>query len=513
MAKKIIEIGPDKHLLFQQVNDVSYGLYDVKLSAKAKEKVKKSRATIEKMIADKKVVYGVTTGFGNFKDKIISADDVEELQKNLIRSHSAGVGELLSNEQVRAAILVRLNSLIQGYSGVRIELVEFLCKLINLGITPVVPSQGSVGSSGDLAPLSHIALVLMGEGMAFYKDKLMTGKDALAKAGLKPLTFAAKEGLAFNNGTSVMTGIAAPILVRSKKIIELADIACALTLEAVCGVSAAFDERIHKLRPHPGQIVAAKNILSFVSKSRLVGSFPNRIQDSYSLRCSPQVHGAIRDAYSYVESVLEIEINSATDNPLIFPDQKEVLSGGNFHGEPIAISFDTLGIALSELANISERRIAKLVDSSTSNGLPAFLVPIKNAGLHSGFMIPQYTAASLVSENKVLAHPASVDSIPTSANQEDHVSMGTIAVRKSLKILENTEYVIAIEILAACQAIDFRNQDHLGVYTKKIYKIVREQIPFMAKDRQISLDIEKTKSLLPRIFSEIEKIKANRNRK
>ncbi|OHA88507.1 MAG: histidine ammonia-lyase [Candidatus Zambryskibacteria bacterium RIFCSPHIGHO2_01_FULL_43_27] len=506
MARGILEIGPDHHLSFQQVDDVSKGFYKIKLSIVAKRKIKRSREVIEKMLNERRVVYGVTTGFGNFKDKMISPEDVEELQRNLIRSHASGVGELFSNEQVRAAMLVRLNSLVQGYSGVRLELLELLCNLINKNVTPAVPSQGSVGSSGDLAPLSHIGLVLMGEGKAFYKDKLISGRDALKRVGLKPISLAAKEGLAFNNGTSVMTGIAALILLRSKKIIELADIACALTLEAVCGVSSAYDERIHKLRPHPGQMTVAKNILNFVSQSRLVNSVPDRIQDSYSLRCSPQVHGAIRDAYSYVEDVLDKEINSVTDNPLIFPNQNEALSGGNFHGEPIAISFDTLGIALSELANISERRTAKLVDPSTSNGLPPFLVPLKNGGLHSGFMIPQYTAAALVSENKVLAHPASVDSIPTSANQEDHVSMGTIAVRKSLKILENVENVLAIEILSACQAIDFRNPNHLGKTTKEIYKFVRKNVTFMARDREVATDIAKVRTLLPQIYNKVDRI-------
>ncbi|MDB5194627.1 MAG: histidine ammonia-lyase [Parcubacteria group bacterium] len=490
-----IEIGPDRHLTPETVDSISRSrLLKVRLSAEARRRTKASRLIVEKMIKDKKVVYGVTTGFGNFKDKIISPDEVENLQKNLIRSHATGVGPLLSSEEVRAAMLVRLNSLSQGYSGVRHVLLDLLCELINRDVTPIVPSQGSVGSSGDLAPLSHIGLVLMGEGEAMYKGKRMSGTLALKSAKLSPIAFAAKEGLAFNNGTSVMTGIAALAFIRARRLADLSDMAAALTIEASCGVSSALDKRIHDLRPHPGQKKSAENIRNLLKGSKLVDSMPGRIQDSYSLRCTPQVHGAARDAISYAEAVLTREINAVTDNPIIFPDG--AISGGNFHGEPIAISFDTLGIAVSELANISERRTAKLVDPSTSNGLPAFLIAPEKAGLHSGLMIPQYTAAALVSENKVLAHPASVDSIPTSANQEDHVSMGTIAVRKAAKILDNSEYVLAIEFLTACQGIDFRKPQHLAPNTAKAYKAMRKRVSYISEDRELHKDIEAAKRVM-----------------
>ncbi len=490
MKSNHIEVGPDKHLTAEIVFGVASDTHaKVTLSHFSIKKIKESRSVIERMINNKKVVYGVTTGFGSFKDKLISSDQVENLQRNLIRSHASGIGELLTHEQVKAAMLVRLNSLAQGYSGVRVEFLELLCELINRNVIPVVPSQGSVGSSGDLAPLSHIGLVLMGEGEAFYDGKRMSGAEALKKAKLNPITFAAKEGLAFNNGTSVMTGIAALAFVRAKKIVEVADMACALTLEAMCGTSTAFNPKIHTLRPHSGQAQVAKNIRIYTKGSKLVDSMPERIQDSYSLRCSPQVHGAVRDALRYVENTLTIELNSVTDNPIIFSHPDKAISGGNFHGEPIAISFDTLGIALSEIANISERRTAKLIDPATSAGLPAYLISADKGGLHSGLMIPQYAAAALVSENKVLAHPASVDSIPTSANQEDHVSMGTIAVRKSVKIIENVENVLAIEYLTACQAIDFRGAKKMGRKTYTTYKTLRSKVPFLDADRVLSSDI------------------------
>lgn len=495
---KVFKIGPDHHLTAEIVQEIAHNHgVKIRLSPKATRRIKASRLLVEKMLKSNKIIYGINTGFGEFKNKIVSPENLKELQKNLIRSHAVGVGELLSTEQVRAAMLVRLNSLSQGYSGVRLELMNLLCELINRGITPVVPSQGSVGSSGDLAPLSHIGLVLMGEGEAFYKGKLISGKQALKKAKLKPIEFAAKEGLAFNNGTSVMTGIAALAMVKAKRLVELADVAAASTIEAACGVSSAFDKRIHDLRSHPGQKKSAENIRNLIKGSKLVDSMPGRIQDSYSLRCTPQVHGAIRDTLSYVEATLTREINAVTDNPLIFTDG--AVSGGNFHGEPIAISFDALGIAISELANISERRTAKLIDPSTSNGLPAFLIAPDKAGLHSGLMISQYTAAALVSENKVLAHPASVDSIPTSANQEDHVSMGTIAVRKAVQIINNAENVIAIEFLTAFQAIDFRDPKKLAPKIYRNYKTIRSKVSFIDRDRELHKDMKLVRESLEKI--------------
>lgn len=497
MTKSTVLIGPDHHLTAQTVAAIAIDpKIKVALSPIAKKKVQISRKTVEKMVQEKRVVYGVTTGFGNFKNKIISQEDTAELQKNLIRSHASGVGEPLANEIVRAALIVRLNSLSQGYSGVRLELLDLLVEIINKNIVPVTPSQGSVGSSGDLAPLSHMGLLLMGEGKAYFDNTVMDGGIALQKAGLKPIAFAAKEGLAWNNGTSVMTGIAALGITRAKHLIELADLSCALTAEALCATKNAFDARVHAIRPHPGQIKAAENIRAHLKGSKLIDSIPNRIQDAYSIRCSPQVHGAIRDAITYVDAVIEREINAVTDNPLIFATENEAISGGNFHGEPIAIAMDTFGIAIAELADISERRTAKLVDSTTSEGLPMFLISGERAGLHSGFMIPQYTAAALVSENKVLAHPASVDSIPTSANQEDHVSMGTIAARKAIKILENAENVIAIEFFAAAQGVDFRDPKKLGSGTKEMHSKIRKVVPYLTIDREMAPDIATIRRLL-----------------
>ncbi len=499
---KNILIGPDIELTPNIVHEVANNKnVKVGLSPTAKRAVKRSRAVVEKMVESNAVVYGVTTGFGNFKNKHIHHDEVAALQRNLIRSHAAGVGSFFSPEIARGILLVRLNSLAQGYSGVRQELLDLLCGIINKGIIPLIPSQGSVGSSGDLAPLSHAGLVLMGEGEAEYKGKRMSGAKALKAAGLKPIDFSSKEGLAWTNGTSVMTAIAAIGLYKAKKLIDVADMSCAMTLEAVCGRTSAFDKRIHNVRPHPGQIESARRILNFVRGSKLVNSFPDRVQDSYSLRCSPQVHGAIRDSINHVSDVVGIELNSATNNPLIFSRPDKAISGGNFHGEPIAIAMDFFGIAIAELADIAERRVAKLVDSSSSEGLSMFLIPPEKAGLHNGLMIAQYTAVALVSENKVLAHPASVDSIPTSANQEDHVSMGTIAARKALSILENAENVIAIEFLTAAQGINFRNPKKLGIRTLKTFSFIRKNISRMDEDRQVSKDIDTMVKMLSGIYS------------
>lgn len=492
-----ITIGPDYHLTSRDVSRVAYNTnLKIRLSAVAKRKVIKSRQSVERMIKGNKSIYGINTGYGKFKDKIIKKEDLFELQRNLIRGHSAGVGPAFDPEVVRAVLLVRLQSLAMGYSGIRLATLEFICNLLNRNVIPFVPSQGSVGASGDLAPLSHIGLVLMGEGRAWYKGKLLSGKEALRRAGLQPIEFNAKEGLALNNGTAVMTAIAALALDKAKRLADAADMGCALTLEAVCGVTSAFDTKIHSLRPHPGQKKSAANIRKFIRGSKLVGTIRGRIQDSYTLRCAPQVHGAARDAISYGGGVVEKELNSVTDNPLIFSNPDRAISGGNFHGEPIAIAADVLGIALSELANISERRIAKLVDPATSEGLPPFLVQPEKAGLHSGLMIAQYTAAALVSENKVLSHPASVDSIPTSANQEDHVSMGTIAARKALEIARNAENVFAIEFLTACQAVDFRDPRKLGEGTKNAYKSIRKITPFISGDRELATEISKVRSFL-----------------
>lgn len=487
---KTIVINPKNNLSSEDIKVVASGS-KIEISGGVSLKVKKSNDLVKKFINDKKVVYGITTGFGNFKNVTINKDQVEELQINLIRSHACGVGKEFSVEEVRGMMAVRLLSLTKGNSGVRLELINLVRDLLNKGVTPVVPSQGSVGASGDLAPLCHMGLLLAGEGKAYYKGVKMDSKEALKKAGLKPIVFQAKEGLAWSNGTSVMTGLASLVVEDAKNLTKWADVICALSFEALRGCTAALDQRIHEVRNQSGQMISAKNIKDLLRGSKLVDSEMDRVQDSYTLRCSPQVHGACLDAVNYVYSVVQKEVNAVTDNPLIFLDTNEVLSGGNFHGEPIAITMDFIGIALSEIASISERRTAKLVDPATNHGLPAFLISKEKAGLCSGLMIPQYVAAALVSENKVLAHPASVDSIPTSANQEDHVSMGTIAARKARDIVNNVYNVLAIEVLNACQAIDFLDKKKMSPKTREVYNKIRKISPFVYEDRSLSSDIEK----------------------
>lgn len=470
----------------------------VEIPEKVKEKVRKNRRVLEKLVAERKVIYGVTTGFGALGNVAIPLQDVEQLQLNLIRSHSAGVGKPLSKEVTRALMLLRANTLAKGYSGIRLETLETLVQMINKGVHPIIPEKGSVGASGDLAPLSHMVLVMMGEGEAEYHGQILSGKEALEKAGIQPIRLEAKEGVALNNGTQMMTAIAALTLHDAEKLVQTAEIATALSLEALTGFADAFDERIHNVRPHAGQIKSARNIRSLIAGSKLIRSGVNvrdlmPPQDPYCLRCAPQVLGSVRDAVSYVRRVVEIEINSATDNPLIFNEDGTCLSGGNFHGQPIAVAMDFLGIALTIVGNICERRIARLVDENLSRGLPPFLIhPEAEKGIHSGFMTAQYTAAALASENKVLAHPASADSIPTSANFEDFVSMGPMAARKASEILTNVEYIVAIELLCAAQAVDFRGSEKLGKGTGKAYFVIREHVPVLREDRPLHKDIEAT---------------------
>lgn len=484
-----IKIGPNIKLKIEDVVNVSKQGFLVEFDKNTKQIVDKSRSHVEKIIKEHHAVYGINTGFGSLKSIKISDEELDQLQVNLIRSHSCGVGTPFSLEEVRAMMLVRLNSLIKGYSGVRFELVELVRNMLNKDIVPYVPSQGSVGASGDLAPLCHMGLSLIGEGKAYYKGKLMDSGEALKLAKLKPIEFKAKEGLAWSNGTSVMTGLSALTIAEAKNIEKWADISCALSFEALRGCANALDKRIHLVRGQVGQIEVAKNLQDLLHGSKLVNSEPERIQDSYTLRCSPQVHGACRDVLRYVKNVIDIEINAVTDNPLVF-GSNQIISGGNFHGEPVAIAMDSLAIGISEFGSISERRTAKLVDPATNHGLPAFLVDEKSAGTRSGLMIPQYAAAALVSENKVLSHPASVDSIPTSANQEDHVSMGTISARKIRNICQNTKNVLAVEILNACQAIGFLDDKKMSPKTREIYKKVRKVVPFASEDRIFSYDIE-----------------------
>ena len=467
----------------------------VELSDTAKSAITKSRCFVEDILSESKVVYGISTGFGEFSKITISGSDRERLQRNLILSHCVGVGELFSEDVVRGIMLLRVNSLARGYSGIRLSTVEKLIELLNKNITPAVPQKGSVGASGDLAPLSHVAAVLLGEGFVMAGGKAVEAAPVLKQAGFEPIELAAKEGLALINGTQVMTSVGALTCYDAKHLLMLADIAAGLSLEALRGTLQAFDPRIAKIRPHPGQLECVENIQKLTSGSQIMASHIDckKVQDAYSLRCASQVHGASREALRRVEETLNIEMNSVTDNPIVMADTGEIISAGNFHGQPVALVMDYFKTAMAEIGNISERRINRLVDPHLS-GLPAFLT--SNGGVNSGMMIAQYTAASLVSENKVLAHPASVDSIPTSANQEDHVSMGTIAARQAREILENVRYVLAIEMMAAAQGIDYIEGLKPGKGTHAAHKLIRSVVPVLTEDRILNTDFDKIYDLI-----------------
>lgn len=478
----------------------------VELSGESKKKVIRARKLIDKWVDEGKVIYGVTTGFGEFANVRISKKDNSKLQENLIISHSTGVGDSLPPFIVKLMMLLRVNALASGHSGIRTETLELLMTMINNNIIPVIPSQGSVGSSGDLAPLSHLVLAMIGKGeVQIFKDvmneeqhkvKILKSSAALKKFELTPVKLAAKEGLALINGTQMMTAFAVFICIEARKLEKIADIAGALSHEALRGTDNAYDLRLHKLRPFPGQIAVAKNILALIKGSEIRESHRKddpRVQDSYSIRCMPQIHGASRDSIDYVCSRVEIEINSVNDNPLIFPDDEAHLEGGNFHGQPIALAMDFMSIALSEYANVSERRTERMLNGSLSS-LPRFLT--KNGGLNSGLMIAQYTAAALVSENKVLSHPASVDSIPTSANQEDHNSMGSISARKCFQILKNVQTVLAIEILTSCQALEFHKPLKPGKGTMAAYQLVRKVSKSIDSDVVLYVEIKKVSELI-----------------
>jgi len=467
----------------------------VRLTENAEKRIQKSRRLIEQWVEDEKTIYGITTGFGALSNVTISKSDTRRLQENILMSHSAGVGKSLEEETVRAAMALRIKDFCKGHSGIRLETTELLVKLLNKGVYPVVPEKGSVGASGDLAPLAHLALVLSGKGDAFYKGTRVSGAEALKKCGLKPMQLEAGEGLALINGTQVMTAIGGLATFDAIRLAKTADLAAAMSLEVLMGSRTEFDPRIHQVRPHPGQAASADNMLRLTQNSEIISSHEDcdRVQDAYTLRCSPQVHGASKDVIAYAKKVVETEMNSSTNNPLIFPDSEEFLLGGNFHGQPVALAMDFLCIGVSELANISERRIERLVNPHLS-GLPAFLVA--DGGLNSGFMIAQYTAAALVSENKVLSHPASVDSIPTSANKEDHVSMGTIAARKCREIVKNAEQVIAIELLCGAQAMDLFTNMKSGEGTLAAYRVIREVVSHLEQDRLLAQDIETMVNLI-----------------
>ena len=468
-------------LTLEQLINVSRCGATVRLSEESVSLINRASGLIENWVANNRVVYGVTTGFGDLATVKVDAARTRLLQENLIRSHAVGVGAPLPEDAVRAIMLLRLNGLICGHSGITLETLTQLVNFINLGITPVVPEQGSVGASGDLCPLSHIAAAMLGEGDVFYKGERLPALEAMTRAGLKPVSLHPKEGLALNNGTAALTGLGALALWDALTLEKNADIIGALSLEALHGVPYAFDERTHALRPHKGQNDVARNIRRLIENSQIIDKYKGaRVQDAYSLRCMPQVHGASRDALAYVKERIETEMNSVTDNPLIFPDDEAALSGGNFHGQPIALAMDFFAIAVSEYGSISERRCARMVDKSLSNGLPPFI--INDSGVNSGFMITQYTAAAVASENKTLAHPASVDSIPTSANQEDHVSMGYWASLKGTRVLRNVEQILGIEAMDACQGINFSLPLALGKGTKAAFEAYREQIPYLEKD-------------------------------
>jgi histidine ammonia-lyase len=453
----------------------------VMLSPHAEASIRTAEAVIEGVVESGEAVYGVNTGFGKFASVSIPREQLTLLQHNLLRSHAVGVGPIASEATTRAMLLLRINALALGASGIRIETIRLLVEILNRNVLPVVPEKGSVGASGDLAPLAHLALPLIGEGEAIFEGERMNGGDALRSAGLEPIQLAPKEGLALINGTQLMTAVGALIMHDAQWLAKTADIVGAMSLEAVRGTNRPFDERIHALRPHPGQMHSARNLRRLTWGSDLMASHrtdPHKIQDPYSLRCMPQVHGAARDALAYARRTIEIEMNSATDNPLVFPESGEVVSGGNFHGEPVAIALDTAAIALSEFASISERRIEAMLDPSFSE-LPPFLT--RHAGVDSGYMVSQYTAAALVSENKILSHPASVDSIPTSANQEDHVSMGVTAALKAREILTNTQTVLAIELLCASEGLDQRDRSTSEALWA-VHQAVRAVIPRLDDD-------------------------------
>ena len=501
-AETIKKVRIDGHsLTLERLVAVARFGAQVELTDEAREAISRSRALAEKIASEKRVAYGITTGFGDFATVAVPEEMSSRLSTNLILSHCTGTGEPYSIEQTRGMMLLRANALCAGVSGVRLELVEKLIDLLNRGVTPVVPQKGSLGASGDLAPLSHMGLVLLGRGEAVYRGRTLPGAEAMREAGIAPLdTLVCKEGLGVTNGTCAMTSVGALNLYDTLRAAKLADVIASLSLTALTGQLDAFQERMHLLRGQLGQIKVAANIRALTEGCEILRRAQgDRVQDAYALRCIPQVHGAVRDSLEFIASKVGIELNAVTDNPLLFLEDEAVISGGNFHGEPMALPFDLLGIACAELASISERRTERMVNSALSNGLTRFLTT--DGGVNSGFMIVQYSAASMVSENKVLAHPASVDSIPSSANQEDFVSMGTTAARKSGDILQNTLSVLALELLTACQAVDIRRRlgthgSGLSPVHEAVFERVRREIPFMEVDREIWPDIRAIESLV-----------------
>jgi len=484
-----------RHISLETIADVAIGNARVAIAPAARERVAAARASVERQYQLGAIIYGVTTGFGRMANVAIGRDDTALLQLNLVRSHASGTGAPLPEAQVRAAGVLRASSLAAGHSGITPAALDLLCELLNRGVTPVVPCQGSVGASGDLAPLAHMTLTLIGEGEATFGGERLPSAEALRRAGLTPITLAAKEGLSLVNGTEVMTGIAALAVIRAERLIAAADVIGAMSLEAFLATDKVFDPRINALRPHPGQAQVADNLRALLAGSEIMLSHREcgRVQDPYSFRCIPVVHGAVRDAARYARGVVEIEAISVTDNPLVFAAGDEFLTGGNFHGEPVALVSDFLTIATVELGSISERRLYLLLNGQ-DRGLPLFLA--RKPGLESGLMLAQYTSAALVSESKGLAHPNSIDSIPTSAGQEDHVSMGTIAARNLDTVLDNVEGVLACELLAALAATDFRRPLRSGKGTGAVYERARATIGELVADRSPAPDIAAARALL-----------------
>ena len=501
-AKSISVVSLDgHHLSLEEFVAVARFGAKVTLKEEARLALRKSRELAEKIMRENRVAYGITTGFGDFASVAVPEEMSSQLSTNLILSHCVGTGDPYSVEVVRGMILLRANALCVGVSGVRPLLVEKLLELLNKNVTPWIPQKGSLGASGDLAPLSHMGLVLLGLGQAYYEEELLSGAEALRRAGIEPLQgLVSKEGLGITNGTCAMTSVGALNLYDTIRAARLADLISSLTLTALTGQLNAFDPRVHAVRGQEGQMRVAKNIRLLTEGSEILRRAQgDRVQDGYALRCIPQVHGAVRDALAFIKSRVDIELNAVTDNPLMFLEDEAVISGGNFHGEPMALPFDFLGIACSELAGISERRTERMVNAALSNGLTPFLTI--EGGVNSGYMIVQYSAASMASANKVLAHPASVDSIPSSANQEDFVSMGTTAARKAGLILENTLSVLAYELLTACQAIDIRRRlnthgQGLSAVQEAVFSHVREKVSFMEKDRELWPDIREVEHMV-----------------
>ncbi len=499
MAKAILHID-ERDFTLQTLRFFLNKQPRIELSDTVENQINQSRSIIEDIVREKRVVYGINTGFGKFADVRIKPEETEELQRRLVLSHAAGVGDPIPVDLVRLMMLLKIKNLALGYSGARLNVVQFMVDMLNNGITPVVPAKGSVGASGDLAPLAHIAAAMMGVGEVWRQNgksyKRLPATQALKAASMTPIRFAAKEGLAILNGTQAMQAYGLQALLQAERALKTADIIGAMSLEALFGTLTAFDDRIHKIRRQPGQQKTAANFRTILRESPIVESHKysdHKVQDAYSLRCIPQVHGAVRDAIEHVNSVFFNEMNGVTDNPLVFPDNGDVLSGGNFHGEPLAMAADYLAIALSELAGISERRIEHMLDPAVSE-MAGFLA--EEGGLNSGFMIAHVTAAALVSENKVLAHPASVDSIPTSANKEDHVSMGAHAARKVAEIAENLEQVLAIELICACQALDLRAPLQPSEATGAVLDLVRSGIAHWKEDRFIHPEMTKARTLI-----------------